>query len=95
MTAGFLFVDNIVSTALVVVCWLLAHKSASGRGRFGRLIAAGYGLLAMTAMAAMMVHNIEDLRWLAPYAELAGRAVVAVTLGAVALRMTWCSARPE
>ncbi len=84
-----LVADNIVSSVLVVVLWWLAHQNSGGREPFKRLIATGYSLLAMTVLASMMIHNVADLRWLVPYAELAGRCVLTLTLGAVAARLAW------
>ncbi|XAT57837.1 hypothetical protein GN241_10980 [Rhodobacteraceae bacterium IMCC1335] len=82
-----LVADNIVSSALVIVCWWLAHQNSGGRQPFKRAIATGYSLLAMTVLASMMILSVSDLRWLVPYAELAGRTVLTVTLGAVAVRL--------
>lgn len=89
-----LVADNIVSSVLVIVCWWLAHQISGGREMFRRSIATGYSLLAMAVLASVLVHNFADLQWMVPYAELAARAVLAVTLGTVAARLAWLYAPP-
>jgi len=87
--------DHIVSLALVIICWWLAHQNSGGKEPFSGWISAGYGLLAMAVMASLLFHNITDLRWLMPYAALAERGALAVTLGAVAVRLAWLYAPPD
>lgn len=92
---NFLLVaDNIVSSVLVIVCWWLAHQNSGGREPFKRSIATGYSLLAMAVLASMLVHNFANLHWLVPYAELVGRSVLTVTLGAVAACLAWLYSTP-
>lgn len=86
-------VDAIASVALVLVCWWLAHQNSGGREPFRRVIAAGYALLAMTALAALAGRSFADLWWVEPYAEVAARVVLVVTLVAVAARLSWLYAR--
>ena len=89
-----LVADNFVSIGLVFVCWWLAHQNSGGREPFARSIATGYSFLAMGILADMLVHNIADMQWLVPYAEVAVRAVLVITLGAVAARLAWVYAPP-
>lgn len=89
-----LVADNIVSFGLVIVCWWLAHQNSGGREPFKRSIATGYSLLAMTVLASLLIHNVGELNWLVPWVELTARAILTVTLGAVAARLAWLYAPP-
>lgn len=82
-----LIVDNGLSTALVLVCWCLAHQNASGHEPFGRTIATGYSILALAVLANMLFRNLLTLSFALPVSLLISKAVLVFTLTMVATRL--------
>lgn len=82
-----LLANNVFSVALIMVCWSLAHQNAGGTQPFGKLIAAGYGLLSMNVIVSMGLRNWPSLDHLVPVSVLFGKVVLVATLGAVAWRL--------
>lgn len=83
-----LLADNILSVLLVLVCWWLAHQNSAGREPFGRTIASGYSLLAVTVLANIAFRNQDLLNFLLPVSVLFSKAVLVSTLLVVAVRLS-------
>lgn len=58
-------VNNILALAVVMMCWWMAHVSATSRGVYKRLLSLGYGAVGLTTMTIAMFRNfVEDFSWL-------------------------------
>lgn len=81
-----IWIDNVLSFGLVMVCWSLAHQFAAAGAPRHRVTAAVLSILAILITANAFFRNVPDLRWLLPYSLLASKAMILVTLS-VMLRM--------
>lgn len=80
-------INDAFSILLVLACWTLAHQNSGGREPFARVIAAGYGALAMLAMGSMVFRHMPELVWVVPYLVLGSKGVLALTLLGVSARL--------
>lgn len=76
--------SNTLSVALIIVCWWQAHQHVLRCGRLRRLIAASYGLTAITISSAALGRVLDfgqshSLIWI--------KLSLLITLTLVAIRM--------
>lgn len=90
-----LLVDNTLSALLVGVCWWLAHQNAVGREPFGRTIAVGYSALALAVLSNALFRNVDELAAVLPISLLFSKAILVLTLSAVAARLSILHPPPD
>lgn len=54
-----LVLNNLLSFALVMVCWWLAHLFAARSKLLGRFIAVGFAIIAMCVLVIAVFRNIN------------------------------------
>lgn len=83
----WLILNNVLSIALIFVCWWLVHLNATRAEPYGRIIAVGYSALALLVLANGLFRNVEPFRPYLPWSLLASKAGLVFTLTMVALRL--------
>lgn len=83
----WLLLNNVLSIALIFVCWWLVHLNATRAEPYGRIIAVGYSALALLVLANGLFRNVEPFRAYLPWSLLASKAGLVFTLTMVALRL--------
>ena len=87
--------DNVLSCALVFICWWLSHQNATGREPFGKLIAIGYSVLGLMVLANALFRNAAGFHEVLPLSLLFSKFVLVCTLGLVAARLLILYAPPQ
>ena len=82
-----LFLDNLLSLALALVCWWLAHQNSAGNEPLNRWIATGYGILALVVMWGVLFRNFAERYNFLDFISLTKTAATLGVLGLVAYRL--------
>ena len=85
--ALMLLLNNLSSTALVMVCWWLSHQNATNTDPYARTISAGYGLIGMNVLATMLFRNLPAYADLVALSIVLTKCAFVMTLGFVASRL--------
>lgn len=54
-----LIINHVLSFAVVMLCWWLAHLSASTQGAVGRVVSIAYGVLAVVTITVAIYRQFE------------------------------------
>lgn len=80
--------DQVLSAALIIACWWLAHQNGDGRLPFSRPMAIAYSLQGMMILGNAIIRQFDELRPMLPYTILISKGAFTLLLWMIAARVT-------